>query len=69
MRRTSTATTARSAAAVYSPTDLINPYSTLTGATPELRSSEHFFFKLSDPRCVDFLKDWTQSTATCKPRC
>jgi methionyl-tRNA synthetase len=45
---------------VYSPTDLINPYSTLTGAKPELRSSEHFFFKLSDPTVVDFLKDWTQ---------
>ncbi len=45
---------------VYSPTELINPYSTLTGATPELRSSEHFFFKLSDPQVVDFLKSWTQ---------
>jgi methionyl-tRNA synthetase len=45
---------------VYSPTDLINPYSTLTGAAPELRSSEHFFFKLSDPKVVDFLKSWTQ---------
>ncbi|MDM0000355.1 methionine--tRNA ligase [Variovorax sp. J22P240] len=45
---------------VYSPTELINPSSTLTGATPELRSSEHFFFKLSDPKVVDFLKSWTQ---------
>jgi methionyl-tRNA synthetase len=45
---------------VYSPTELINPYSTLTGATPELRSSEHFFFRLSDPKVVDFLKTWTQ---------
>src|SRR5512140_161303 len=45
---------------VYAPTDLINPYSTLTGAAPELRSSEHFFFKLSDPQVVDFLKGWTQ---------
>jgi methionyl-tRNA synthetase len=45
---------------VYSPTDLISPYSTLTGAKPELRSSEHFFFKLSDPKVVDFLKGWTQ---------
>ncbi len=45
---------------VYSPTDLISPYSTLTGATPELRSSEHFFFKLSDDKVVDFLKAWTQ---------
>ena len=45
---------------VYAPTDLINPYSALSGATPELKSSEHFFFKLSDPRCVAFLQDWTQ---------
>ncbi len=46
--------------AVYAPTDLIEPYSTLTGAKPEIRSSEHFFFKLSDPQVVDFLKAWTQ---------
>jgi len=45
---------------VYGPTDLKNPYSTLSGATPTLRSSEHFFFKLSDARCVAFLKAWTQ---------
>lgn len=45
---------------VYSPTDLVNPYSTVSGATPVLKSSEHFFFKLSDPRCVEFLKEWTQ---------
>lgn len=47
---------------VYSPTDLIGPYSTLSNATPELRSSEHFFFKLSDPRCVEFLEEWTNGT-------
>jgi methionyl-tRNA synthetase len=46
--------------AVYSPTDLKNPRSTLSGATPILKSSEHFFFKLSHPKCVDFLKGWTQ---------
>ncbi|MDO9259531.1 MAG: methionine--tRNA ligase [Polaromonas sp.] len=46
--------------AVYAPTDLINPYSALSGATPVLRSSEHFFFRLSDPRCVEFLEQWTQ---------
>jgi len=46
--------------AVYAPTDLINPYSALSGATPVLKSSEHFFFKLSDPRCVEFLQAWTQ---------
>jgi methionyl-tRNA synthetase len=46
--------------AVYAPTDLKNPRSALTGATPVLKSSEHFFFKLSDPRCVEFLEGWTQ---------
>ncbi|HET9045460.1 MAG TPA: methionine--tRNA ligase [Casimicrobiaceae bacterium] len=45
---------------VYSPTDLKNPYSTLSGATPVLKSSEHFFFRLSDPACVEFLRGWTQ---------
>ncbi|MGB6099288.1 MAG: methionine--tRNA ligase [Comamonas sp.] len=47
--------------AVYAPTELINPYSALSGAKPELKTSEHFFFKLSDPRCVEFLKEWTQN--------
>jgi methionyl-tRNA synthetase len=46
--------------AVYAPTELIEPYSALSGARPELRASEHFFFKLSDPRCVAFLDQWTQ---------
>ena len=46
--------------AVYAPTDLIDPVSVLSGVRPELRSSEHFFFKLSDPRCVGFLQEWTQ---------
>ena len=45
---------------VYAPTDLINPYSALSGAKPELKSSEHLFFQLSDPRCVAFLESWTQ---------
>ena len=48
----------------YSPTELIEPYSTLTGTTPVLRSSEHFFFNLSDPRCVEFLLAWTQGKNT-----
>jgi methionyl-tRNA synthetase len=43
---------------VYAPTELINPYSTLSGATPVIKSSEHFFFKLSDPKCVEFLREW-----------
>lgn len=46
----------------YSPTELINPYSTLTGTTPVLKSSDHYFFNLSDPRCVEFLHEWTQGT-------
>ena len=45
---------------VYAPTDLINPYSALSGVKPVLKSSEHFFFQLSDPRCVAFLERWTQ---------
>jgi methionyl-tRNA synthetase len=44
--------------AVYAPTELINPYSDLSGAVPVLKKSEHFFFTLSDPRCVDFLREW-----------
>ncbi|CAK7030285.1 methionine--tRNA ligase [Saezia sanguinis] len=45
---------------VYSPTELKNPYSALSGVRPELRSSEHFFVKLSDPKVVEFLQQWTQ---------
>lgn len=47
--------------AVYSPTELKSPYSTLTGATPVLKTSEHYFFRLSDPRCVEFLQTWSNS--------
>lgn len=46
--------------ATYSPTDLLNPYSAVSGATPIRKVSEHYFFKLSDPRCETFLRDWTQ---------
>ena len=42
----------------YSPTDLVSPFSVLSGSKPDLRSSEHIFFKLSDDRCVHFLKNW-----------
>jgi len=45
---------------VYNATELVNPYSTLSGATPVLKTSEHFFFKLSDPQCLAFLREWTQ---------
>lgn len=45
--------------ATYSPTELKNPYSAVSGATPEMRESEHYFFKLGE--CEDFLKDWTNT--------
>jgi methionyl-tRNA synthetase len=53
--------------AVYAPTDLKNPYSTLTGATPVLKSSDHYFFQLSSTRCIDFLKAWTNTPGRLQP--
>ncbi|MCF7528925.1 methionine--tRNA ligase [Neisseria lisongii] len=44
----------------YAPTELINPYSAVSGATPVLKESEHFFFKLGE--CADFLKEWTSGS-------
>jgi methionyl-tRNA synthetase len=49
---------------VYAATALKNPYSTLSGAKPVLKTSDHFFFKLSDPACVAFLRDWLQVPGT-----
>ncbi len=43
----------------YSPADLIDPVSTLSGATPEIRESLHLFVELE--KLHDFLNDWTQS--------
>jgi methionyl-tRNA synthetase len=51
----------------YAPTDLRNPYSVVSGAKPERRSSEHYFFKLSDPRCKEFLEGWTQEGEHLQP--
>ena len=45
--------------ATYSPMDLINPKSAISGATPVAKESEHFFFTL--PAFSDFLKDWTRA--------
>jgi len=45
--------------ASYSPTDLINPYSAISGATPIRKASEHYFFKLG--QCKEFLQDWTRA--------
>jgi methionyl-tRNA synthetase len=53
---------------VYAPTDLINPYSTLTGARPVLKSSAHFFFRLSDPQCVAFLSGWLDAPGRLQPQ-
>jgi methionyl-tRNA synthetase len=47
--------------ATYSSTDLKNPYSVVSGEKPVRKSSEHYFFKLSDQRCIDFLQQWTRS--------
>ncbi len=52
----------------YAPTDLINPYSALTGARPVLKASEHFFFRLSDPKCVAFLEQWLDTPARLQPQ-
>ena len=46
--------------ATYSPTDLKNPFSVVSGAAPIKKISDHYFFKLSDPRCEAFLREWTQ---------
>jgi methionyl-tRNA synthetase len=64
-------------ASTYSPTDLKNPYSVVSGATPVLRPSEHYFFRLSEfsrelaqwlgrpgvahPAVVNKLKEWLDS--------
>ena len=53
---------------VNTPTELIDPYSTLTGAKPVLKSSEHFFFKLSDRRCVEFLAGWLGAAGRLQPQ-
>jgi len=52
----------------YEPTDLINPYSTLSGAKPERRSSDHYFVKLSDPKCLAFMREWLNADEDGTPR-
>ena len=53
---------------VNAPTDLINPYSTLSGSVPELRTSDHLFFRLSDPRCRAFLEAWIATSGHLQPQ-
>ena len=50
--------------AAYAPTELKNPYSAVSGAKPVLKTSEHYFFRLSDARAVDFLREWTRGSNT-----
>ncbi len=52
---------------VYAATALKHPYSTLSGAEPVLKSSEHYFFQLSSQRCLDFLKRWTHEPGRLQP--
>ena len=53
---------------VNAPTDLINPYSTLSGSVPQLRTSDHLFFRLSDPRCRAFLQQWIGTSGHLQPQ-
>ncbi len=53
--------------AAYAPTDLINPFSAVSGAAPVLRNSDHYFFKLSSPSCQKFLREWTVGKLTKEP--
>ncbi|MDN2712425.1 methionine--tRNA ligase [Janthinobacterium sp. SUN118] len=53
--------------AAYQPTDLVNPFSVFTNATPVMKPSEQYFFKLSDPRCFEFLKDWLNTPGRLQP--
>ncbi len=53
---------------VNAPSDLINPYSTLTGAQPELRTSDHYFLRISDPKSVEFLTGWLGTPGRLQPQ-
>jgi methionyl-tRNA synthetase len=53
---------------VYTPTDLKNPYSTLSGAAPVLKTSDHYFFKLSDEKCVNFIMEWLDQPGRLQPQ-
>jgi methionyl-tRNA synthetase len=53
---------------VYAATALKNPYSTLSGAKPVLKTSDHYFFKLSDPACVAFLREWLELPGRLQPQ-
>jgi methionyl-tRNA synthetase len=52
----------------YSATELKNPYSTLSGAKPLLKTSPHYFFRLSDRKCKTFLKGWLEKPGRLRPQ-
>ncbi len=47
--------------AAYTTSEVINPYSAVSGAKPVMKASDHYFFKLSAPSCQQFLQQWTKS--------
>ncbi|HET7669251.1 MAG TPA: methionine--tRNA ligase, partial [Burkholderiales bacterium] len=53
---------------VYAATELKNPYSTLSGAKPVVKSSEHFFFRLSDAKCKAFIRQWLETPGRLQPQ-
>ena len=53
--------------ATYSPTDLIDARSVVSGAKPIRKVSDHYFFKLSDERCSSFLKQWALKDGRLQP--
>ncbi len=53
--------------ASYAPTELKNAYSTVSGAAPVRKASEHYFFRLSSPECVNFLRRWTREPGRLQP--
>ncbi len=53
--------------AAYAPTELKNPFSAVSGAAPVRKSSDHYFFRLSDPRCQHFLRRFTQHEDRLQP--
>jgi methionyl-tRNA synthetase len=53
---------------VNTPQDLISPYSTLSGAKPVVKTSDHYFFRLSDDRCVEFLRAWLSTPERLQPQ-
>jgi len=56
-----------SCGAAYAPTDLKNPVSAVSGAVPVRKSSDHYFFRLSDPRCQEFLRKATREVCKSQP--